>query len=123
MNAPAELDTGPRPKMQNPGRLFRGTARVEPTKPTIPSYIRHPLGASAKHAAIARRAYGSDTPQCKTALLREYRLICRMIRPIERAFWQLEQRKGQLADQLANEGVRPFCEPRREREPHAKGGT
>jgi hypothetical protein len=44
---------------------------------------------------------------------REYRLLCEAQAPVERVFWQLEQRKGQLADQLANEGVAPFCTPRR----------
>ena len=44
---------------------------------------------------------------------REYRLLCEAQAPFERVFWQLEQRKGQLADQLANEGVAPFCRPRR----------
>ena len=30
--------------------------------------------------------------------------------PIERTFWELEQCKGQLADQLANEGAMPFSQ-------------
>ena len=42
----------------------------------------------------------------------EYQLLCKVQAPIERAFWALEQRKGQLADQLANEGIKPFCRPR-----------
>ena len=44
---------------------------------------------------------------------REYRRLCEIKAPVERVFWQLEQFKGQLADQLANEGVAPFCRPRR----------
>jgi hypothetical protein len=42
----------------------------------------------------------------------EYQLLCKVQAPIERAFWALEQRKVQLADQLANEGIKPFCRPR-----------
>ena len=42
----------------------------------------------------------------------EYRLLCEVQAQIERAFWAIEQRKGQLADQLANEGIKPFCRPR-----------
>jgi hypothetical protein len=44
-------------------------------------------------------------------LRQEYQLLCRMQAPIERAFWRLEQRKGRLADRLANEGIAPFCRP------------
>jgi hypothetical protein len=43
----------------------------------------------------------------------KYRLLCEVQAPIERVFWELEQRKSQLADQLANEGATPFCRPRR----------
>jgi hypothetical protein len=42
-------------------------------------------------------------------LTAEYRRISAVQAPIELAFWSLEQRKGQLADRLANEGVKPFC--------------
>ena len=43
----------------------------------------------------------------------EYQLLCKVQAPIERAFWAFEQRKGQLADQLANEGATLYCRPRR----------
>ena len=46
-------------------------------------------------------------------LRRDYQLLCQMLKPIERIFWAIEQRRTQLADQLANEGVPPFCTPRR----------
>jgi hypothetical protein len=46
-------------------------------------------------------------------LRREYRILCELQLPLERLFWQLEQRKGQLIDQLANLGVAPFCFPRK----------
>ena len=51
---------------------------------------------------------------------REYRLLCEAQAPIERVFWEIEQRKGQLADQLANEGIKPFCRPRRSGHPPPK---
>ena len=46
-------------------------------------------------------------------LRQEYLALCEAQAPFERIFWQIEERKGQLADQLANEGVAPFCRPRR----------
>ena len=54
--------------------------------------------------------------QCKSDVRRlasEYQLLCEAQAPIERVFWELEQRKAQLADRLANEGAAPFCRPRR----------
>jgi hypothetical protein len=50
----------------------------------------------------------------------EYQLLCKVQAPIERAFSALEQRKGQLGDQLANEGIKPFCRPRRSGHPPSK---
>jgi hypothetical protein len=50
----------------------------------------------------------------------EYRILCQNQAPIERAFWALEQRKGQLADKLANEGIKPFCRPRDSGHPPSK---
>ena len=61
---------------------------------------------SPLHPALAR---------CKSdirRMRREYRLLCEAQAPIERVFWELEQRKAQLADRLANEGASPFCRPR-----------
>jgi hypothetical protein len=51
----------------------------------------------------------------------EYRLVCAVQAPLERVlrvFWELEQRKGQLADQLANNGI--LVSPRRRVEAKAK---
>jgi hypothetical protein len=54
-----------------------------------------------------------DKPDIRR-MRREYQLLCEAQAPIERAFWQLEQRKGRLADQMANEGVTQFCRPRQD---------
>ena len=65
----------------------------------------------------------SAIAQCKTdirRMRREYRLLCEAQAPIERVFWEIEQRKGQLADQLANEGIKPFCRPRNSGHPPSK---
>ena len=37
--------------------------------------------------------------------LAEYRMIATLQRPFEFIFWALEQRKGKLADKLANEDM------------------
>jgi hypothetical protein len=62
-----------------------------------------------QHIAHSQRPDKSDIRRMR----REYRLLCVAQAPVERVFWQLEQCKAQLADQLANEGVAPFCKPRR----------
>jgi hypothetical protein len=74
------------------------------------------IGAKPRHrermAYMPLTALRPGKPDIRR-MRREYRLLCEAQAPIERVFWQLEQRKGQLADQLANEGVAPFCRPRR----------
>jgi hypothetical protein len=52
----------------------------------------------------------------------EYGLLCELIAPIERTLWRLLQRKERLADELANEGVKPFCEPQRSAHRPQEGG-
>jgi hypothetical protein len=63
--------------------------------------------------SVEQRQLARETRARVRKLHAEYRLLCDAQAPIERIFWQLEQRKGKLADQLANEGVAPFCRPRR----------
>ena len=83
----------PGPVRAAPPVEFRGRRQISITKPTIDNY---PSGSQAS----------SDIRQ----LRQEYRLICQVLKPLERTFWKLEQRRVQLVDQLANKGVRPFCE-------------
>jgi hypothetical protein len=59
--------------------------------------------AGPKRSGPFRLAAGTD-PENKLRLQIEYHLLCLVQAPFEFVFWSLEQRKGRLADKLANEG-------------------
>ena len=56
----------------------------------------------------------------------EHRALCQMLAPIEQIFWEIAQKRAQIADKLANQGVVPFCRPASGRKPRKpitpKGG-
>jgi hypothetical protein len=54
----------------------------------------------AKRSAPGRRITGAAS----NLLPIEYHLLCVVQAPFEFVFWALEQRKGQLADKLENDG-------------------
>jgi hypothetical protein len=41
----------------------------------------------------------------------EHRALCQMLAPIEQIFWEIAQKRAQVADALARAGVEEFCEP------------
>ena len=98
-----QLDTGP-PGNAAPWRRNQGGQSVDLS-------VRHSLPTARPHKnkTLSRRA---DKDKIRRLRL-EYQMLSEVQAPLERAFWRLEQRKAQLADQLANEGVAPFCRPRR----------
>lgn len=55
-------------------------------------------GPKRKRRLLQRRSQ-------KLRLRAEYRMIATLQRPFEFIFWALEQRKGRLADKLANEDM------------------
>lgn len=53
----------------------------------------------------------------------ELQILCKLHAPIERAFWALEQRKGQLADEFGERGHRAILQTANERAPALKKET
>lgn len=98
---------------RSPGGLNRanGTGPPVPKSATPRLVTRAARKANNEERHIARTGRPGKADIHK--LRADYRLLCKVQAPIAHAFWALEQRKVQLADRLANEGVKPFCRPRK----------
>jgi hypothetical protein len=100
-----------------------GPPGPENATPRLDTEAARKVNDDRQHIVHPRRPGKTDVRRMQ----REYRLLCEAQAPIERAFWRLEQRKGRLADRLANEGIAPFCRPasgRKRRQPLTpKGAT
>jgi hypothetical protein len=86
--SPVSLDTGP-PEKAAPRLVIPGRRKVSIDWTTANSYT----SAAQPSSADIRR------------MRREYRLLCQLLAPLEKIFWELEQRRASMADRLANEGV------------------
>jgi hypothetical protein len=96
------LPTGPPVNNRAPGGETGGAKSGRDERIVAPQIPPQSSDVNAKRGIRGGR---------ESLLVAEYRVLCALQAPLERAFWAVTQRRAQIADRLANLGLAEFAEP------------